>query len=199
MKLLRKEKDYYDYIIGLYGIDELMIYDRRSNLIKLKDIKSYNQDKEPQSIKIAICNKIYQLYLFQNKIYHTVEDLYELFYKINNLSNTKLNYNNKNKSDGIKLAQNRYDRYNIYTDVNIKFRQPVLIQNENNSEYTNCRVPLLSSFNMAKYLDAKELYEQIIAFLGYLNDHPEIPNKQTDKEKIITHGFDIKTSFRNIK
>lgn len=52
---------------------------------------------------------------------------------------------------------------------------------------------------MAKFISAEEIYQQISAFIGYLKDHPEIPNKQTDLEKVQSHGFDLKKSFRHRK
>jgi hypothetical protein len=57
-------------------------------------------------------------------------------------------------------------------------------------------VPILKEFPLPKYLGPGEIYSAISLFLGWLNDNPEIPNTQDDKEKILSHGFDLKNSFR---
>ena len=33
MKIIDNKKDYYDYISGIYGIDDLAVYDRRSSVV----------------------------------------------------------------------------------------------------------------------------------------------------------------------
>jgi len=44
------------------------------------------------------------------------------------------------------------------------------------------------------------MYCIIYAFLGWLKDNPAPANNQTDKDKIVAHGFDLKSSFRpNLK
>jgi hypothetical protein len=72
-------------------------------------------------------------------------------------------------------------------------------KNERLADKTYWRLPLLSDFKFGKYLAAEEIYKEIYTFISWLKDHPEIPNNQTDKEKILTHGFDLKDSFRNTK
>ncbi|MBP5423995.1 MAG: hypothetical protein J6Y78_16300 [Paludibacteraceae bacterium] len=32
MKIIDNKKDYYDYISGIYGIDDLVVYDRRGSI-----------------------------------------------------------------------------------------------------------------------------------------------------------------------
>lgn len=31
------------------------------------------------------------------------------------------------------------------------------------------------------------------------NDNPPLPDNMTDKDKVLSHGFDLKTSFRKCK
>lgn len=37
MKIIDRYKDYYDYLSGIYGIDELVIFDRRENFVLQND------------------------------------------------------------------------------------------------------------------------------------------------------------------
>jgi hypothetical protein len=82
---------------------------------------------------------------------------------------------------------------NKKSPLNEQYRQPVLIC----VGYPNkVAVPVLKEFGFAARIDAHEMYQKVYAFLSWLKDNPEIPNNQTDKEKIISHGHDPKTSFR---
>ena len=83
---------------------------------------------------------------------------------------------------------------NKKSTLNTKHRQPILLVNMSNSAVV--RVPVLKEFGFASYIDAHEMYQKVYAFLSWLKDNPELPNNQTDKEKIVSHGMDIKHSFR---
>lgn len=87
------------------------------------------------------------------------------------------------------------------TDLNEKYRSPVVCE----SKKWNCNkrefedgfyIPNLEKWGFAKIIPAEEMYMNIYDYLGWLIDNPEKPNNQTDKEKVASHGFDVKTSFR---
>jgi hypothetical protein len=54
----------------------------------------------------------------------------------------------------------------------------------------------LANFKFASIIEPDEMYQNIYNFLGWLKDNPEPPNTQTNKDKIVAHGFDTKRSFR---
>jgi hypothetical protein len=222
MKIISKHKDYYDYLQGIYGIDELVVYDRRTeNLIKhIDSIKLEIYD-------FAICDFIYRIYFYKNKSYHTPDELIELHHLLINdnyigsddrkvyLLKTYEYSSNWVKNKGIEdSAKRHFDEYNHSTQINKNLRIPILIKNEfgeiiheksfngrigrtfNTSRWS---IPDLSSFGIAKYIPAVEIYQRITEFISWTKDNPEIPNKQTDKEKVLSHGFDIKQSFRHRK
>lgn len=33
MKIIDKKKDYYDFLAGVYGMDEMVVYDRRGSVV----------------------------------------------------------------------------------------------------------------------------------------------------------------------
>jgi len=222
MKLLTKHKDYYDYLQGIYGIDEKIIYDRRAkHLEKPSNFLSDNY----LEYTFAICNRLFILHYYKKKYYHTPEEILEL----NNIlikdnvvgilpESTKYN---KKKVSTIEQATNYYKRHNRETIVNKVTRQPILIRvycsgsfefdtpitkiynsyfgEYNKHEDAKWNIPILSEYGMAAFYPAEEIYQDISQFLGWLVNNPEIPNKQTDTEKIVTHGFDLKESFRHRK
>ena len=37
MKIISKHKDYYDWAVSIYGLDEIMVYDRRTDHLEKAD------------------------------------------------------------------------------------------------------------------------------------------------------------------
>lgn len=56
-------------------------------------------------------------------------------------------------------------------------------------------IPILSTFGIPQLIEASDMYERIYAYLGWLKDNPGVSGIQTNKEKVISHGFDAKCSF----
>lgn len=218
MKLLTKYKDFYDYLVGIYGEDEKLVYDRRVfRPHRIADLFLSLEDENTRLFTFAINGKLYRIVHYLGKFYYTPEELVELraLYEKNNKT-TRRRYSYFMDRSGfassgftsLKKAQEFFsDPKNTATDVNMRLRQPVLLTYNmlRGSEFfdektkTHWVVPILSEFPITKYLPAEEVYKEISELLGWLNDHPEIPNTQTNDEKIVTHGFDPKTSFRHRK
>lgn len=199
MKIISKAKDYYDYLQGVYGMDELLVYDRRSK----EPISKPSLSMEGLwPTHFHICSKHYQVFQYKGKLYHTCEELNKLnkllskdgeqFIKLSYSSKTFLVYSVSRWDKSKPIPQKDWDKVNgRFTDMNQNLRQPVLIQNS--------PAVILEDWGFAKWIPAHDMFVNISSFLGWLKDHPEIPNKQTDKEKLKSHGFDDKKSFRHRK
>jgi hypothetical protein len=179
MKIISKHKDYYDHMIGIYGRDELIVYDRRLTSLPEDYLDRYFIKKHSMSsvrYEFYICGKIYRVVLVGDKSYHQASD--------------QLDWR-----DNIFLDTNR----NKPTNINEKFRLPVLARADflNRDKFS---IPILSGFGFASRIPPEEMYQKIYTFLSWLKDNPTPEPNQTDKEKVQSHGFDLKTSFRpNIK
>jgi len=215
MKIISKFKDYYDYLIGIYGSDEKLVYDRRfEHLITADSLNLSGTDEKPASIRISICNTKYDFYYYKGNWYHTPGELARMNVLIYGEPDLSAKYSRYRSSYG-DAAESFYDEKVRYTDVNTKSREPILIsctpdlyrsgspmldlsgdQVVYESNKVKYGVPILKEFPLPKYLGPGEIYNSISLFLGWLNDNPEIPNTQDDKEKILSHGFDLKNSFR---
>lgn len=202
MKIISKYKDYYDYLVGIYGQDDKVIYDRRSPNPFHKGFALYSC-----VLEFFICNKKYTVFSWKNHFYQTFDELSilckdEKFLKYFNLSpipyvyirgrekNTKCEFpSHWHHYD--RSMEDRYNRWNCSTTVNKKERSPVLV------EYFGYKIPILKDFNFPSFIPADTLYKDISAFLGWLVDNPPVETDlQTNKEKIVSHGFDLKKSFR---
>jgi len=200
MKIISKHKDYYDYMVGIYGLDPTITYDRRTdNLIRYEQA-GYNTFGNPVSEHVFhICNNKVIIFEYKNKLYHQPNELIDLNKKL--LKDGNGQYRLWAGSSWYKIFMNKeetgkniYDYYNKRSDINIKYRVPVLL--ECNNDYC---LPYLETFEFYKVYDPDTIYQMIYAFQSWLIDNPPIPNKQTDMEKLQSHGFDKKISFRHRK
>jgi hypothetical protein len=205
MRILSKYKDYYDYYTGIYGIDNNRVYDRRKVLEFDRSNSVYDTDYG--ILTFAICGTLYTIYIFNGEFYHTPEELENLDSKLE-----ELNFRRYNKflfsfrNHELKKDENPYEKEynltnNVPTDINIKRREPVLVDishpwHNRELESKDFSVPLLESFEFYKILDPKEIYIKIETFLGWLVDNPPLPDTQTNIGKVESHGFDKKRSFR---
>lgn len=175
MKLITKFSDYYDHLIGKFGYDDSRVYDRR------------NENPKPYldtCLSIAIAGKIYPV--------------------VAKWKNGKVIGHFHEKSPQLDRYENLFleDNRNKKTNLNEKYRQPVVIEITNFGPYPKFEakktyfVPILAEFGFASIVPAEEMYELVYNYLGWLKDNPVPPNKQTDKDKVAAHGFDVKKSFR---
>lgn len=205
MRILSKYKDYYDFYTGIFGVDNNKVYDRREIVEFDKTNSAWNSDYGV--ITFAICGKLYTMYVYRGELYHTPEEMEKLDMEIREHSSYK--YDKLRLSfweSSLKRGESPFEKEfnltnNIPTDINIKRREPVLVEIStwrymNKLKDKDFSVPLLESFEFYKVLDPKEIYIQIETFLGWLVDNPPLPDEQTNIGKIESHGFDKKTSFR---
>jgi len=188
MKIISKYKDYYDYLAGLWGIDDLIVLDRTS----YDHIIPHERSFDNEEYQFFICGKVISGYKIRgiNKILFG-DDLipYTAINKYNKHIYFKKEYlNNKWSSTPIKLG--------LVDDplgLNDKENCPIIVK----YNYLNKKLfkfPILSNFNFHKAIGAEEIYHMLIEWLG----RDKVIIKPIDnKSKIELHGFDNKTSFRN--
>lgn len=188
MRIISKHKDYYDYLQGVYGIDNYKIYQRK-NIIKEEDFDTtfdlLNKKNKNQHFvyRFAINNKIYQIFKTRKGFFPVSKELLK-----------ELDYN-KWRLESILTSQGGS------TNLNMKYRKPILVSvgSEYYFEKYQDKDPLMKSFSFHKILSAHELYIEVETFLGWIKDNPPIEDNQTDVEKILSNGFDKKISFRHRK
>lgn len=213
MKIISKYKDYYDYLQGIYGIDEKLVLDR-TDFTPLK-----YQPYENTVVRFWICGFLVEG-LFDGKRFLYGDELKEL------ASNDKKQgrgafsyYINQHMHDTdffwylslppirawTKIAKFPIPFHQIPKDRDIPFREikkeecpndtlncPILIQNRFNANYE--KFPILAEYSLYKVFSAHKLWILLTEWLGR---EKIIPNNQTDSEKVISNGFDLKTSFRH--
>lgn len=167
MKIISKHKDYYDYLVATFGFDDSRVYDRRNK--ELKPTLTYSCCDGRHLI--AIAGVKHPVVIKKGKCYHK-------------------------ESKELDMYDNEFLKERGHaTNLNEKYRTPVVIQAVGwRANYPH--IPVLADYGFASIIPPEKMYMTIYNYLGWLKDNPEPPNNQTDKQKVVAHGFDLKKSFR---
>lgn len=204
MKIISKYKDYYDYLAGINGIDEKLILDR-SKFTPTPTIYSLDEGK---LYTFHVCG-------LRIEVIYTNEQFYcgELLKKIElpwNRNKYDFGYSKKVETHALVRLQKgtaivaRFPyKLNIKDEENINeiLQCPILIETGYGGDIsyqqkTYSKFPVLKDYNIGSVLSPEKIWNMLYDFLAKSKD---IPNTQTDKQKIIGKGFDYKHSFRNTK
>ena len=219
MKIISPYKDYYDYLIGIYGEDPLIVLDRRNH--KQPDWTfnhRYGYITEPISSKhtLFIGGWIVDFIHYDYKFYFGEDILNIPDLKLK--ENYYFGFNENIYSDELKN-----DFWIFYQDGNSNplkiFKNPVKINfnftfseiialvkfqyNHKLSKYDYtvlCSYPKLFDVNLNKFIKAETVYQWIYDYISQKNlEKEQHQDLRTDIQKLEGRGFDKKLSFRNIK
>lgn len=212
MRILGNIKDFYDHLVSIYGIDNDIIYDRRECTLLNKDthpivyftkqllledkLKSLQNcwnidDKGKYNFSKKMCGKFYYYVLeigFSHIFYEIERYLSDdgTVVIIPTLIKIKQNCDKVSKYP---MAILPLQGYGFHKHKDCSFLR---VDKDKVNDYPN---PILSSSYLSGFITAdfvyNELYNYFISTKG-----KEIKDNQTDIQKLESHGFDKKTSFR---
>ena len=242
MKIISKFRDFYDYKVVKYGVDEKLVYTRKTYceyfqalIGKINNInidyriseddfnKNLKDDIKPIDEKnihkiLFIGEKLIHLFSTENGVYthfdiKNQEDLrklnnfqykkeitfkngniFSIFSKFGSDWEDLLSYNRK------KLITYDIDKDDVILNEPIILIELISISNHNRYLYTYKFTynPYLSKLGI--YLDEDFIWQSLVEFLSNKRSEKEISPEVSNKNKILSKGFDLKTSFRpNIK
>ena len=191
MKIISKFKDYYDYLQGIYGIDTNLVLDRTN----FSPIPYKPSDFTVSTI--IICDYMVQGLWVGEKIYYG-EEIEQFIDKNNNrcygLNDEEYHIYNDNSSIKYVLKKPKL----LIDSPCYKLKCPILFAKRYNGneikDFENN--PILKEYFFHKVFMAEEIWLMLSEFLGKLKN-PNIVDNQSNKEKIVSHGFDLKSSFRH--
>ena len=244
MKIISKFKDFYDYKVTKYGVDEKLVYTRKTyceyfqgffrdiNIDyriseddfnkNLKENTKVTDEKNIHKI-LFIGEKLIHLFFIENGVYTHLdiknnEDLrkftdFEYRKEITFKDGNKFNIYTRFKDDWEYLLS--YDRKKL---INLNIDKDDIILNEpillieyigkcNNEKAKRYYSPSLYKFiynpnlsQMGVYIDEDFVWQSLVEFLSIKRSEKEISPEVSDENKILSKGFDLKTSFRpNVK
>lgn len=210
MKILSKEKDYYDYLQGIYGVDEKFIL-KRDNTYR-KRISFNEGAKATFYIGDIILESIY----IDGKLLFTEEEVLN-YYVPCKVPSCKEEIQNTGKHTFFLKDEYSYRNSKVFrkSQITIKFGP---YKNTNKKDFTiieDCplllvvdrdyynqepdvyKYPILNDYGIVKHIPPEEVWHSLYNWLSLriTRNEPIVPVGD-DKVRIKAAGFDLKTSFR---
>jgi hypothetical protein len=199
MKIISKFKDYYDFLQGIYGVDDKLILDR-TNFYS----KKYN----------PYCDSNIILHIGEweiNAFYHKQTDTYYYGESIKQFSSEFPRYSKQgtNKDTHYFIKDDRPSQPGFYIlkeprylgDSSPTWEKdcPILLENIRWSENDFVKNPILKEYGVSTLVTPHQVWIYLSEWLGKFNTKKEpIVPVGDDKVRLSSAGFDLKTSFRNI-
>ena len=242
MKIISKFKDFYDYKVAKYGVDEKLVYTRKTYCEYFLNFYSHlrkeyrfseeefnkNLKKNVEYSEIAKCHKILvigekviHLFFTENGVYNHLDiKNHKDVEKPYGCAKSKIIIFNDDKKFDIPSAFRAlwpdlfsYDRKRlIYVNTyipkdDIILNEPIFlieyIGEYNDGTSRRQYFPPLYKFTynpnlsqMGVYIDADFVWQSLVEFLSNKRSEKEISPEVSNENKILSKGFDLKTSFR---
>ena len=216
MKIISKFRDFYDYKVAKYGVDEKLVYTRKTyceyyetNFISIytssddrisEENFNKNLKEEVEYFKRNNCHKILILGEKLIHLFFTEDGIYTHF----DIKNPKdiggeTIYKYWAYYDGTKeITFNDGKKIEIHIAFeelwNDFFNYDRKIARYDNSVYKFTYNPNLSQ--MGVYIDEDFIWQSLVEFLSNKRSEKEISSEVSNENKILSKGFDLKTSFR---
>ena len=235
MKIISKFKDFYDYKVAKYGMDEKLVYTRKiyceyflNFYSHLRKEYRFSEEEFNKNLKDDI-NPIDEKNI--HKILFIGEKLIHLFSTENGIYT---HFDIKNENDLRKLNDFQYKKeitfkdgkkFNIFSkfgsdwDYLLSFNRKKLITSDIDKDDIILNEPMLlieligtsksSRYlytykftynpNLSKigvYIDEDFIWQSLVEFLSNKRSEKEISPEVSNENKILSKGFDLKTSFR---
>lgn len=216
MRIISKWKDYYDYLAYIFGPDNHIIYERKElcadgfELDPLRRIRieqkelprtPYPNDSRLNFYKFkycSICAKAYLLIADIDSEEYEVYDPSKVSSIVNAMLTRKSYWNPHSYVSAIAGKE-----IPALLSLHRKLKVPVFTFSSGWSgsvALIDTKIPHLGMLGVPKVYPADQIYQDISYFLSNtINESPDVSPVPvlSDKEKILTHGFDTKQSFRH--
>lgn len=214
MKILtpRKNKDYYDYLTGISGIDEKVVYDRRQfTVLRSLDTPFFNYnlletDRPKMEVRYLEWNGRRHQWVtkYIGAIHRCMLEVGLKWYfleaerYLDDSANVCIDWRLVKTTDITKaqhLGTTPMTFFKAYSDYSSIRRGTLDIRVDGNDTISN---PILSGTPIPSIIPPQNLYNDLSSYISSLNDKEFVDNR-TDIQKAESAGFDRKTSFRNVK
>lgn len=201
MRIQTKAKDYWDHLTSVYGVDNKIVYNRKTEFKILPE--------KPMCI-LHICDKEYVGVLVDKKFVWDINSLLTHYDKLKSIHYRKISRVDDGvlyelgkylfgdlsswqiSSDPIKRKKQAIKSPGIFSNINVKENSPIVV--EQGIHFTND--PILLESNISSIISPQSMYLMITEWLSY--KEPEIKRDPTDMNRFVSKGFDKKSSFRKV-
>lgn len=187
MKIISKFKDYYDYLSGIYGQDEKLVYYRNGEP-KTESSFYYTHHSDDRLIEFNICNKLY-FGLYTKELGWVTDTEFIFNYIVNDAYLRKWYHGNLSIKLKLWLDYSHNSHFKQGMEAVNKVDSPIYCKNIG-SDFN------LSQTFIPKLIPATDLYLSIVDFISPKDTI--IKTNPTDMNLFESKGFDKKTSFRKV-
>ena len=197
MKILSKRKDYYDYLVGKYGIDEMIVYDRRDCTVLAHD--EYNRAFSRKKLYGDAPKHEETVYRKGRRARIMVGDVTELIITYGRktrkfIVERYLDEDGNLCIDHKEAPLDSLDFMDCGKDREKK-EAPIFIRTKWTIEM-NIDNPILDGTWLTGYISPEEIYTEVYNYL-LMKNAKKIEDNRSDVEKMESKGFDKVSSFRN--
>lgn len=204
MKIISKRKDYYDYLSGVWGIDNKVVYKREPKFEHYKndfiarpfDFKLNGQSYLYSYCILWFCDKAYPFLEITYKYYpwgvlgYSETIVEQRIWSYDKYVESKFNV----QSDYINKNIKQFFNENRNEALNTKFNSPQILISDSRDAQTDI---LLKDIDFSSEMTAEQAYQQVAMFVAAKPEPPQqVP---TDMHRFEAKGFDKKKSFRKRK
>ena len=241
MKIISKFKDFYDYKVAKYGMDEKLVYTRKTyceyferfvidvytgsdnriseeNFNKnLKENFEYSQGINFHKI-LFIGEKLIHLFFTENGVYthfdakklDVSKGTYQSYYSKEITFNDERNFEIYTDFGYAWDKLFSYDRKKLFSSMKIDksdiiLNEPMILIEyfgesfDKNLKYHSSVYKFTYNPNLSQmgvYIDEDFIWQSLVEFLSNKRSEKEISPEVSNENKILSKGFDLKTSFR---
>ncbi len=199
MLIIDRNKDYYDYLSHVYGVDKKVVFDRRGSvnltnddLISMVDTLSYPRVKDLTGnilLEVGYKQYLFELSNFSGGEEFAIPTSFDIELK-RVFTDYKHYFPTPISLRGCKLKYIwRWKKF----DYNQPFTELLRVSTNKHTIQEN---PILKNTKITSIISEQEIWEELQNYISSLNNDKDVSLPMTDKERAETHGFD-KHSFRN--
>lgn len=203
MRIISKIKDYYDYLVGRWGEDEKLFFDRTKAFIPELELRGLSA----HIITVHFCDFEYSGVVKDQRIYwnEEIEEIAHIrrfdTFGYGEDKKKSDDYYHVNIKDGNSSCDFHLSKKPIPSDLNEKIKCPIILKKSGYSRWKMLNDEEAELLPILKHLEfnrVKKPEDAWIELSNWFSKPVDIVSNQTDKEKIISAGFDVKTSFRKM-
>jgi hypothetical protein len=207
LKIIDKNKDYYDYLSHVYGIDENIAFNRRGSTILTTEyiqqfIENTNNSFYSFWLDLLILETGFVHYLFDIKTQEKGDKIFSLIHtytdEIHFSKNPVCIYFNDDFDFRSEDRQLRGWKKRDLSYSKLRLKESMIKVWRNNNKPICIELPILDKTFFPSVIKPEKIWQNIYNYLVKINE-PNIIDTRDDVSKAIDHGFDKRTSFRNIK
>ena len=203
MYIIDRNKDYYDHYSNIYGVDKKVVFDRRGS-VRITD-------SDIVSLAMSKYTRIFSRYL--EREFYVVLEVGETQYllqlndvKLKLRSDTNIEVNDY-QLQIVRVFDDHKHYYEsaislcgvdinwLYRHVDVSRWQSSLYSDLIRHTYKHINLPIIGQTKLTKLIDGDTVWKLLQTYLSNLNTVTR-NDTQTDIQKLESHGFDKKFSFR---